>query len=94
MPARQLLILRHAKSSWDDPKLADFDRPLAPRGQKTAPLIGRELSRRGWLPDLALVSPALRARDTWRLVAQELPKHVSADFAEELYEAEAGAILA
>ncbi|RUX74479.1 histidine phosphatase family protein, partial [Mesorhizobium sp. M2A.F.Ca.ET.040.01.1.1] len=62
MPARQLLILRHAKSSWDDPKLADFDRPLAPRGQKTAPLIGRELSRRGWLPDLALVSPALRAR--------------------------------
>jgi phosphohistidine phosphatase len=91
---RQLLLLRHAKSSWDDPKLADFDRPLAPRGLKTAPLMGRELARRGWLPDLALVSPALRTRDTWRLVAAELPKHVPAEFAEELYEAAAGAILA
>jgi phosphohistidine phosphatase len=93
MPTKQLLILRHAKSSWDDPALADFDRPLAPRGLKTAPLMGRELARRGWLPDLALVSPALRTRDTWRLVAQELPKHVPAEFAEELYEAAAGAIL-
>jgi len=81
MPIRQLLILRHAKSSWDDTALADFDRPLAPRGLKTAPLIGRELARRGWLPDLALVSPALRTRDTWRLVAQELPKNVPASTA-------------
>ena len=94
MPIRQLLILRHAKPSWDDTALADFDRPLAPRGLKTAPLMGRELARRGWLPDLALVSPALRTRDTWRLVAQELPKSVPAQFAEELYEAAAGAILA
>jgi len=91
---RQLLVLRHAKSSWDDPKLADFDRPLSSRGLKTAPLMGRELTRRGWLPDLALVSPALRTRDTWRLVAQELPKPVPAQFAEELYEAAASAILA
>ena len=91
---KQLLILRHAKSSWDDSELADFDRPLAPRGLKTAPLMGRELARCGWLPDLALVSPALRTRDTWRLVAQELPKSVPAQFAEELYEAAAGAILA
>jgi phosphohistidine phosphatase len=94
MPVKQLFILRHAKSSWDDPALADFDRPLAPRGLKTASLMGRELDRRGWLPDLALVSPALRARDTWRLVAQELPKHVQVEFAEELYEAAGGAILA
>lgn len=94
MPVKQLLILRHAKSSWDDPALADFDRPLAPRGLKTAPLIGRELSRRGWLPDLALVSPALRTRDTWRLVAQELPQHVQSEFAEEVYEAAPATILA
>lgn len=94
MPMRQLLILRHAKSSWGDAKLADFDRPLSGRGLKTAPLMGRELARRRWLPDLALVSPALRTRDTWRLVAQELPKHLPAEFAEELYEAAAGAILA
>jgi phosphohistidine phosphatase len=94
MPVKQLLILRHAKSSWDDSALPDFDRPLAPRGLKTAPLMGRELARRGWLPDLVLVSPALRTRDTWRLVSQELPKNVPAQFAEELYEAAAGAILA
>ncbi|OHV87224.1 SixA phosphatase family protein [Mesorhizobium sp. ORS 3428] len=91
---RQLFVLRHAKSSWDDPKLEDFDRPLAPRGLKTAPRMGRELSRRGWVPDLALVSPALRTRDTWRLAAQELARHVPAEFAEELYEATAAAILA
>ncbi|MEI9403858.1 histidine phosphatase family protein [Mesorhizobium argentiipisi] len=91
---RQLLLLRHAKSSRDDPKLEDFDRPLGPRGLKTAPLMGRELARRGWMPDLALVSPALRTRDTWRLVAQELPKHVQAEFAEELYEATPATILA
>jgi phosphohistidine phosphatase len=94
MPLKQLLILRHAKSSWDDSARADFDRPLAPRGLKTAPLIGREIALRGWLPDLALVSPALRTRDTWRLVAAELPGPTPAQFAEELYEAAPAAILA
>ncbi len=94
MPVKQLLVLRHAKSSWDDPDLTDFDRPLGPRGLKTAPLMGRELSRRGWLPDLALVSPAQRTRDTWRLVADELPGQVPVQFADELYEAAAGVILA
>ncbi|RVD43075.1 MAG: histidine phosphatase family protein [Mesorhizobium sp.] len=94
MPTRQLLVLRHAKSSWDDPKLADFDRPLGPRGLKTAPLMGRELSRRGWLPDLALVSAALRTRDTWRLVAAELPKSAAAEFTDALYEAAAVDVLA
>jgi len=91
---RQLLVLRHAKSSWNDPALADFDRPLGPRGLKTAPLMGRELARRGWLPDLALVSPSLRTRDTWRLVAAELPKSVPTEFTEALYEASADDILA
>jgi len=90
---KQLLLLRHAKSSWDDPGLADFDRPLSGRGLKTAPLIGRELARRDWLPDLALVSPALRTRDTWRLVAAELPARVPAEFVEALYEATAADIL-
>ncbi|WP_421913666.1 SixA phosphatase family protein [Mesorhizobium sp.] len=90
---RQLLLLRHAKSSWDDSDLTDFDRPLSGRGLKTAPLIGRELSRRGWLPRMALVSPALRTRDTWRLVAAELPAKVPAEFFRALYDASAGDIL-
>ncbi|MGX9145530.1 SixA phosphatase family protein [Mesorhizobium sp. 128a] len=91
---KQLLLLRHAKSSWDNPALADFDRPLAPRGLKAAPLMGRELTRRDWLPDLALVSPALRTRETWRLVSAELPAKVSVEFAEALFGATAGDILA
>src|SRR4051812_22296604 len=91
---RQLLLLRHAKSSWDNPALADFDRPLGPRGLKAAPLMGRELARRDWLPGLALVSPALRTRETWRLVSTELPARVAVDVAEPLFEATATDILA
>ncbi|TGR92542.1 histidine phosphatase family protein, partial [bacterium M00.F.Ca.ET.191.01.1.1] len=52
------------------------------------------LSRRGWLPDLALVSAALRTRDTWRLVAAELPRNVPAEFTDALYEAVAEDVLA
>lgn len=90
---RQLFLLRHAKSSWDTPALADFDRPLAERGLKAARFVGRELAARDWLPDLALVSPALRTRETWRLVAAELPGHPRATFAEPLYDASAGDIM-
>ena len=88
MPIKQLLLLRHAKSSWDDPELDDFDRPLSARGLDAAPLIGRELASRDWLPDRALVSPALRTRDTWRLVCGELPEpSPETAFVEALYEA-------
>jgi phosphohistidine phosphatase len=90
---KQLLLLRHAKSSWDDPALDDFDRPLAERGLKSARLMGRELAARDWLPDLALVSPALRTSDTWRLVAAELPVHPRVAFAQALYDASAADIL-
>ena len=91
---RQLLLLRHAKSNWDDPALADFDRPLSGRGLKTAPLVGRRLATRGWLPDMALVSPALRTRDTWRLVAAQWTVTVPVEFLDALYAATAADILA
>lgn len=92
---RQLLLLRHAKSSWDAHTLSDFDRPLAPRGEKAAPRIGAEIARRGWLPDLALVSPAIRTRETWRLVSSGWPSPAPpAAFPEELYEATADELLA
>ncbi|MER8371853.1 histidine phosphatase family protein [Mesorhizobium sp. M1406] len=90
---KQLLLLRHAKSSWDDPALDDFDRPLTDRGLKAAHLMGRELAARDWLPELALVSPALRARDTWRLVAAELPAHAQVALPDALYDASAADIL-
>lgn len=60
----QLLILRHAKSSWDDPKLDDRDRPLAPRGRRAANAMRRAMAEWGLAPDLVLVSPARRAMQT------------------------------
>jgi len=85
MAPRTLLLLRHAKSSWDDPSLPDFDRPLAPRGRKAAPLMGDEMARRDWLPDLAFVSPAARTHATWELVAPCLPDPPEAIFPDRLY---------
>jgi phosphohistidine phosphatase len=67
--AKLLLLLRHAKSSWDDPALADHDRPLAPRGRKAAKRIGARLRADGTEVDLVLCSSARRARDTLELVA-------------------------
>lgn len=69
---RLLTLLRHAKSAWDDDSLEDFDRPLAPRGRKAAARIGRHLRDAGTVPDLALVSAAARARETWERVASAL----------------------
>jgi phosphohistidine phosphatase len=69
---RTLLLLRHAKSSWDDPTLEDFDRPLAPRGIDAVPLMAGYLQAKELRPDLVLCSPALRARQTWSLVAHAL----------------------
>ncbi|MDQ6434329.1 histidine phosphatase family protein [Mesorhizobium sp. LHD-90] len=90
---KTLLLLRHAKSSWEDAGLADFDRPLAPRGIQAAPRMARELVWRGWLPDAAMVSPALRTRQTWDLVAAELPDPPKPGFAEGIYEASADGLL-
>ena len=61
---RTLTVLRHAKSSWDDPNLDDFDRPLNPRGWKAARRIGRELKQRKIKFDYAVASPAARVRET------------------------------
>lgn len=90
---KTVFLLRHAKSSWDDPSLDDFDRPLSDRGRKAAPLIGRFMAAQSWQPDLALVSPAIRARDTWQLVAPELSAPVETRFEPAIYMAEPEALL-
>ncbi|MEI7608837.1 MAG: histidine phosphatase family protein [Rhodospirillaceae bacterium] len=61
---KTLYLLRHAKSSWDDPSLADRDRPLAPRGQQAAAAIGHHLARFDAVPELVLCSPARRTVET------------------------------
>jgi phosphohistidine phosphatase len=60
----QLLLLRHAKSSWDDPKLADRDRPLNKRGHRAAGAIRQAMLDLGLTPDLVLVSPSRRTQET------------------------------
>ncbi|WP_448871909.1 SixA phosphatase family protein [Desulfobulbus propionicus] len=69
---KRLLICRHAKSSWKDPDLPDFDRPLNKRGQRDAPEMGRRLAAHGFRPDLICSSPALRAMSTAQLYAGQL----------------------
>ena len=69
---KRLLLLRHAKSSRDNPRLQDFDRPLAKRGREAAPEIGRHMRKAGWLPDLVLCSTAKRTQETAELVLAEL----------------------
>ena len=89
---RTLLLLRHAKSRWAEPRTGDFDRPLAPRGRRSAPLVGAEMVRRGWLPQRVLCSPARRTRETWDLVAAVL-RPVPATFEPALYLAAPAALL-
>ncbi len=70
--ARQLLVLRHAKSAWDTNALSDFERPLAKRGKKDAPRVGAWMRAQGLIPDQVLGSPARRARQTVERVCAEL----------------------
>lgn len=64
-----LVLIRHAKSSWANPELADFDRPLNKRGKRNAPVMGKRLDKLELFPDLFLSSPAKRARKTARKIA-------------------------
>ena len=66
-----LYLVRHAKSSWDDPSLADKERPLSPRGLSSAPDMGRRFASQGHKPDLVISSPARRALTTAKKIARE-----------------------
>ena len=69
---KTLTILRHAKSSWDEPGLADFDRPLNGRGKRDAPVMGQRMKAAGIRPSLIVSSPAARAWSTAKIVAREM----------------------
>jgi len=62
IPRLTLSLLRHAKSSWDNPTLPDQDRPLATRGVTDAPLMGKAMTKHGIDPELVLCSSARRTR--------------------------------
>jgi phosphohistidine phosphatase len=82
---RTLLLMRHAKSSWDDPALADPERPLAPRGRLAAPLVARHLREQGLVPDLVLCSHAARAQETWHLMSPVLGGGIACKTLRSLY---------
>src|SRR5262245_48170316 len=89
-----LSLLRHAKSSWDDGSLQDFDRPLAKRGQSAAPRMGRFMAERGLAPQLILCSPAVRARQTLDLVLPHLSGGPTIVYEDGFYLAASSVLLA
>ena len=69
---KRLIVIRHAKSSWDDPTQSDFDRPLNKRGERDAPRMGRQLKEKEFAIDLFVSSPAKRALSTCEKMASIL----------------------
>ncbi len=89
----ELLILRHAKSSWAIPGLKDHDRPLNDRGRRDAPRMGELLASEGLLPDAVLCSTACRTMQTWELLSKAARCDVQPRYEEEIYLAGAGDLL-
>jgi phosphohistidine phosphatase len=82
---KSLLLLRHAKSSWQDDELADHERPLNPRGRRAAPKIGRLMAAEQLIPDVVCCSTAVRARQTYELVSEGWPRRPATHFWNDLY---------
>ena len=84
---KKLILLRHAKSGWDDRSVDDHDRPLNKRGKAAAPLIGRWLAERRHLPDTVLCSSSTRTQETVRRMREALPDLPQPVVERELYHA-------
>jgi len=90
---RTIYLLRHAKSSWHDPGLADFDRPLNPRGMRAGPVIGGYFENNGYRPELILCSASRRTLETLSLVKPFIDLATPTLIEDGLYLASAGTIL-
>lgn len=86
-------LLRHAKSSWDQTHLPDHLRPLAPRGRKAAPRMGKYMAQNNLIPDRVLCSTAQRALETWNLVSEQIEGSVEVEVREDLYHASPESLL-
>jgi len=87
----RLILFRHGKAEPDSASGEDFDRRLAPRGVAESAEMAAHLADMGFLPDVALISPAARTRETWAAAEPHFPK-AHAQFDEELYHADSGAV--
>jgi len=90
---KSLLVLRHAKSSWKHPELADHDRPLNKRGQRDAPRMGELLREQDMIPDLIISSTAKRARQTAEMVADTSGYQAEIQFERSFYASEPEALI-
>ncbi len=90
---RRLILFRHAKAVPTDGSIRDYDRPLDTRGRKDAPKMGAYLARHRLVPDLAIVSPAKRTRETWELAAAAFPVPPPVIYEDRLYDASPQIIL-
>lgn len=83
---KKLFIIRHAKSSWKEENLDDFDRPLNKRGRKNAPYMGEILKEKHICPDIILSSPALRAKITAEIIAKKVNYFKDIVFNKNIYD--------
>ena len=83
---KKLYIIRHAKSSWKDMWLDDFERPLNKRGKLNAPFMGSVLKKQNVMPDIIISSPALRAKTTAKIIAKKVKYSKKIVFNEDVYE--------
>ena len=90
---RTLYLLRHAKSSWADESMRDFDRPLANRGREACATIGEFIKEKGIDFDLVLVSTAVRTRETIELVKERAEFRSEVRYDERIYEATTSQLL-
>ena len=84
---KRLFILRHAKSSWDDTSLSDFERPLNDVGLEAAPFMGRYMAGQGYFPKATVSSPARRAKETAELIKTNAGIGGEIRFDDRIYEA-------
>ncbi len=90
---KTLLLLRHAKSDWGDSSLRDFDRPLADRGERDAPRIGKALRKSGVTPDVIIASPAARAKATVQAAMKAAKIELNVTFDEAIYGASSSELM-
>lgn len=91
---KTILVMRHAKSSWKDASLGDFDRPLNKRGKRAAPFMGQFLLAQDRMPETVYCSSAKRTRSTAKRMLREWPHVVPVVYREDLYHADSKSIAA
>ncbi|MFT7522106.1 MAG: phosphohistidine phosphatase [Kiritimatiellia bacterium] len=91
MPVRRLIIMRHAKSSWQH-DLEDHQRPLNQRGRRAAPVIAAHLAQLGWRPEIVICSDSARTTETWRCMQEAFSPPCEVRFDHRLYLASVGTV--